>query len=77
MHKTDAGPFKAPTLRNIVLTAPYMHDGSLASLSDVLVHHATQGDKLSDSAKSDFIAFLQTLTDGAVSTDSRFSNPRK
>jgi cytochrome c peroxidase len=39
----DVGRFKAPTLRNIALTAPYMHDGSVASLDEVLEHYATGG----------------------------------
>lgn len=39
----DMGRFKAPTLRNIAVTAPYMHDGSLATLDDVLDHYAAGG----------------------------------
>ena len=39
----DTGRFKAPTLRNIELTAPYMHDGSLATLDDVIDHYAAGG----------------------------------
>jgi cytochrome c peroxidase len=39
----DVGKFKAPTLRNIALTAPYMHDGSLATLDAVLDHYAAGG----------------------------------
>ncbi len=39
----DLGRFKAPTLRNIEVTAPYMHDGSLATLEDVLDHYAAGG----------------------------------
>jgi cytochrome c peroxidase len=39
----DVGKFKAPTLRNIAVTAPYMHDGSLATLEDVLAHYAAGG----------------------------------
>lgn len=35
----DKGKFKAPSLRNIALTAPYMHDGRFASLSEVLDHY--------------------------------------
>ncbi|HSI89917.1 MAG TPA: cytochrome c peroxidase, partial [Adhaeribacter sp.] len=38
---TDMGKFKAPTLRNIELTAPYMHDGRFATLEDVLNHYNT------------------------------------
>lgn len=43
MDPKDMGAFKAPTLRNIALTAPYMHDGSIATLSDVLDHYAAGG----------------------------------
>src|SRR5579885_1976332 len=39
----DVGKFKAPTLRNIALTAPYMHDGSIATLEGVLDHYAAGG----------------------------------
>ena len=38
-----SGKFKAPTLRNIALTAPYMHDGSIATLDKVLDHYAAAG----------------------------------
>ncbi len=40
---SDMGRFKAPTLRNIALTAPYMHDGSIATLDEVLAHYARGG----------------------------------
>ena len=36
----DMGRFKAPTLRNITVTAPYMHDGSIATLDGVIDHYA-------------------------------------
>ena len=39
----DVGKFKAPTLRNIALTAPYMHDGSAKTLDDVLDHYSAGG----------------------------------
>lgn len=39
----DIGKFKAPSLRNVALTAPYMHDGSAATLEDVLDHYAAGG----------------------------------
>ena len=39
----DRGRFRAPSLRNIAVTAPYMHDGSLATLEDVLAHYARGG----------------------------------
>jgi cytochrome c peroxidase len=39
----DKGRFKPPSLRNIAVTAPYMHDGSLATLEDVIDHYARGG----------------------------------
>lgn len=39
----DMGRFKAPTLRNIAVTAPYMHDGSIATLAEVIDHYAAGG----------------------------------
>ncbi len=39
----DMGRFKAPSLRNVSLTAPYMHDGSIATLDEVLLHYARGG----------------------------------
>jgi len=44
----DMGRFRAPTLRNIALTAPYMHDGSVATLEDVLDHYAAGGRTIDD-----------------------------
>jgi cytochrome c peroxidase len=41
--RRDMGRFKAPTLRNIAVTAPYMHDGSIATLDDVLDHYERGG----------------------------------
>ncbi|MGB5695471.1 MAG: MbnH family di-heme enzyme [Polyangiales bacterium] len=40
---TDKGKFKPPSLRNIAVTAPYMHDGSIATLEEVLDHYARGG----------------------------------
>jgi cytochrome c peroxidase len=40
---SDVGKFKAPTLRNIALTAPYMHDGTIGTLEEVLDHYAAGG----------------------------------
>ncbi len=39
----DMGRFRAPSLRNVAVTAPYMHDGGMATLSDVLDHYAAGG----------------------------------
>jgi cytochrome c peroxidase len=66
--------FKTPTLRNIALRAPYMHDGSAKTLHEVVdyydhdfVERASLSPEihrlnLSESEKSDLIAFLHTLT---------------
>ena len=79
--------FRAPTLRNIAVTAPYMHDGSIATLKDVVAHYAAGGrtsrpksDKvrgfaISPSEVDDLVAFLQTLTDETFLTNPAFSNP--
>lgn len=40
---SDLGAFKTPTLRNIAVTAPYMHDGSLKTLKDVMIHYNNGG----------------------------------
>lgn len=41
--KDDMGKFKVPTLRNVELTAPYMHDGSIATLEEVIDHYKSGG----------------------------------
>ena len=43
LQAKDNGRFRAPTLRNIMLTAPYMHDGSVATLSEVIDIYAAGG----------------------------------
>ena len=47
-NRRDMGRFKAPTLRNIAVTAPYMHDGSVATLDDVIAHYARAGRLVDD-----------------------------
>jgi cytochrome c peroxidase len=42
-RSADMGRFRVPTLRNVALTAPYMHDGSLSSLDEVIDHYARGG----------------------------------
>ena len=44
----DMGRFRAPTLRNVEVSAPYMHDGSIATLREVVAHYARGGRTLSD-----------------------------
>ena len=74
----DRGKFKTPTLREVSRTAPYMHDGSLATLEDVIDFYSDGGRKnphrdeeirplkLTRQEKSDLLAFLKSLT-GRVS----------
>ena len=74
----DIGRFKTPTLREIERTAPYMHDGSLATLEDVVDFYADGGRKnpyldrevrplrLTEDEKTAVVAFLRSLT-GTVS----------
>lgn len=69
------GQFKVATLRNIALTAPYMHDGSISTLEEVIDHYASGGSShrlksekitgfsLSSQEKQDLVAFLESLTD--------------
>lgn len=76
--KYDNGKFRVPTLRNILQTAPYMHDGRMATIEEV-IHHYNQGGAyaenvdpnvrplgLSEQDQRDLIAFLRTLTDSAA-----------
>jgi cytochrome c peroxidase len=53
-------PMRVPTLRNIALTAPYMHDGRFASLDAVLDHYATRT-QLSATERQELRAFLESL----------------
>jgi cytochrome c peroxidase len=52
----DLGAFKTPTLRNIAVTAPYMHDGSLATLRDVIVHYNNGGVTIEGNPVNDFLS---------------------
>jgi cytochrome c peroxidase len=45
----DVGKFKAPTLRNVAVTAPYMHDGSITTLEGVLDHYSAGGRTITES----------------------------
>ncbi len=75
----NAGRFRTPTLRNVALTAPYMHGGQYATLADVLEHYSTFADapaaghihretillplNLTEQEAADLQAFLAALTD--------------
>jgi cytochrome c peroxidase len=57
--------FKVPSLRNIAMTAPYLHDGSIASLEHIvaiMAEHQTPVGKLEASQIADLVAFLRCLT---------------
>jgi cytochrome c peroxidase len=81
----DLGKFRVPTLRNIAVTAPYMHDGSIPTLEGVIDHYAQGGSghpstdaqieplDLSADDKADLLAFLEALTDEAFLADARFA----
>ena len=83
----DMGKFKVPTLRNVALTAPYMHDGSLPSLAAVLDHYVRGGHRnrlqdprvrpfmLSQTERVDLLAFLDGLTDREFVENPEFSDP--
>jgi cytochrome c peroxidase len=70
----DKGAFKTPTVRNVALSAPYMHDGSQATLEEVVDWYAKGGhandhlsDKmkkldLTDEDKQALVAFMKALT---------------
>lgn len=52
----DIGAFKTPTLRNVALTAPYMHDGSLKTLREVVVHYNNGGVTKKGGKVNDFLS---------------------
>lgn len=80
-NPTDNGKFRTPTLRNLVFTAPYMHDGRFNTIEEVVEHYNSGGKpsatvdplmkkvgvglNLSPTDKQDLINFLKTLTDSA------------
>ena len=77
----DFGKFKTPTLRNVMLTAPYMHDGSLPTLQDVIAFYDRGGRpnsnldkeikslKLTDQERADLLEFLKCLTGSVISVN--------
>lgn len=70
----DKGAFKTPTIRNVVFSAPYMHDGSLQTLEEVVEHYNKGGDrnpwlstkmsplKLTSQQKVDLVEFMRACT---------------
>jgi cytochrome c peroxidase len=74
-NENEVGAFKTPNLRNVGITGPYMHDGSLKTLWDVMDHYNKGGEPnpfldggmqrlgLSEAQIDDLVAFMFTLTD--------------
>ncbi|MBL7917972.1 MAG: c-type cytochrome [Bacteroidia bacterium] len=85
----DRFKFKVPTLRNVALSAPYMHDGRYTSLQQCLDHYTNNvvnmtnldplllpnGIPMNNQQKADIIEFLKTLNDYKFINDKRFANP--
>lgn len=83
---SDLAIFKVPSLRNVEITGPYMHDGSIHSLEEVIQHYNQGGANhihksnlvqplaLSGEEQSDLIAFLKTLTDETFINNPNFKN---
>ncbi len=87
----DMGKFKTPSLRNLVFTAPYMHDGRFSTLEQVIefynssAHQGTNADpfimihpdglNLSDREKQELVAFLKTLTDSSLIVNPAYTKP--
>jgi cytochrome c peroxidase len=81
LEHRNFGEFRTPSLRNLALTAPYMHNGRLATLRDVVDHYSTVSpDRLHADGEAilralnltaretdDLVAFLETLSDGGAS----------
>ena len=83
-EEEDRARFKVPSLRNVALTSPYMHDGSVSSLAEVVAHYSSGGKghphqsqhiaplSLTPTEKSALVAFLQSLTDSSFITNPIF-----
>jgi cytochrome c peroxidase len=88
-NRGDDGKFKPPSLRNVAVTAPYMHDGRIDTLEAVIEHYSSGvkahpnrspfvpigGFRLNAQEKAALVAFLKTLTDEQFLRDVRFSDP--
>ena len=87
LNGADLGRFKTPTLRNVEVAGPYMHDGRLATLEAVIDHYSDQFKRhpnldfrmrplnFTESEKAALVAFLKTLTDHRFLNDPKFSDP--
>jgi cytochrome c peroxidase len=71
----DRGKFRTPSLRNVALSAPYLHDGSARTLTGAIRRHRAAM-RLKDGEVADLTAFLRTLTDERFVADPRFALPK-
>lgn len=88
-NRSDIGSFKTSQLRNVGITGPYMHDGSMQTLTDVLDHYNKGGEAnpfldggieplaLSESEIEAVVAFLETLTDARLAAEQRTETARQ
>lgn len=88
---TDRGAFRSPSLRNVEVTPPYMHDGRFRTLDSVVEHYnwsvkphpnldprlhfAVQGIAIPEFQKVALVEFLKTLTDHKFLADPKFADP--
>lgn len=78
LKPVDIGRFKTPSLRNVALTAPYMHDGSVANLEEAveleIYYRGIKAGRpliLTAQEKADLVDFLRSLTSSMISTPAR------
>ncbi len=79
----DIYKFRTPGLRNVALSAPYMHDGEQATLADAIRHHYAADRQpdvrlrqtISETELADLVAFLESLTDESFVTNPAFALP--
>jgi cytochrome c peroxidase len=93
----EMSTFKAPSLKSVLLRAPYMHDGRFSTIEEVIEHYNSgvqnhpnldqdlkdfdtglaKSMDMTELEKTALVDFLKTLTDNALVTDEKFSNPFK
>ncbi len=88
-NRSDIGSFKTFQLRNVGITGPYMHDGSMQTLTDVIDHYNRGGEAnpfldggieplaLTDGEIESLVEFLQTLTDKRFAAEQRTETARQ
>lgn len=88
-QEQDVGKFITPTLRNVALTAPYLHDGSVTTLEELVSKYNDGGEPnpntdalihplgLSAQDEADLVAFLRALTDPTIADNPAFAAPKE